>query len=38
MLKRAGDCFGLRINTMSHRPTLHEDDRVMAVFARDGCR
>jgi len=33
------DCrllFG--INTVSHRPALHEDDRVMSVFASHRCR
>ena len=36
-VETAGRLLGLGIDTMSHWPTLHENDRVMPVFASHRC-
>ena len=36
MLEGARGRLCLRIDAMAHGTALHEDDRMMAVFARDG--
>ena len=38
MLKRTGGRLRLGIDAMANRSALHEDDRMMAVLARDGGR
>ena len=38
MLERAGCRLGASVYLMSNRTALHEDDRMVAVLACDGCR
>ena len=38
MFKWVSRCLDLRVGSMANRTALHEDDRMMAVLARDGSR
>ncbi len=38
MLERAGGCLFAGVHTMPDGTALHENDRMMAVFPRNGCR